>query len=248
MRHGKDEGCTAQASGIWIEDCNQAASDWNAMPALFTEKHNTIAKLSLIAIGGILACAFVIGEIVKWSPYMTQTGVPLAQPVAFSHRHHVKELGFDCRYCHTSVEKSSTAGLPQTHICMTCHSQIWTNSKLLEPVRRSWKERRPLAWNCVYRLPRYVYFDHSIHIAKGVGCSTCHDRLDEMPITWKARAFYMRECLACHRQPERYLRPIDQVFAQDWTPPSDQLERGREFVRDRRINKQRLMDCYTCHR
>ena len=179
---------------------------------------------------------------------MTETGAPLRQPVPFSHKHHVGGLGLDCRYCHTTVERSSTAGMPSTHTCMTCHSQIWTEAKMLEPVRKSWSEGKPLEWNRVNRLPKFVYFNHSIHIAKGVGCVSCHGRVDRMPMAWRHEAFYMRECLACHREPERFLRPQEQVFNMAWAPEGEQLALGKELVKKYRIPKQRLTDCMVCHR
>jgi hypothetical protein len=171
-----------------------------------------------VGIGGVVL-AGVLGVAVKWSGFMTETGAPLAQPVPFSHKHHVSGLGLDCRYCHATVERTATAGMPSTHTCMTCHSQIWPQAKLLEPVRTSYKEHKPLEWNRVYRVPKYVYFNHSIHIEKGVACATCHGQVEQMPLVRKERSFYMRDCLSCHR---------DVVKAN--------------------AKKQRLTDCMTCHR
>jgi hypothetical protein len=161
-------------------------------------------------------------------------------------------LGLDCRYCHTSVETSAHAGFPPTHTCMTCHSQIWTNANMLEPVRRSYAENRPLRWNRVYRLPEYVYFNHRIHVAKGVGCATCHGEVDRMPLTAAAQPFYMQQCIECHKQPERFLRPREEVFNLDWHPPTDPKERarlGRTLVERYHLAPTRqLTDCVTCHR
>ena len=146
----------------------------------------------------------------------------------FSHEHHVRGLGIDCRYCHTSVEKSSFAGIPPTETCMTCHSQIWTDSPMLEPVRTSLRTNTPIRWNRVHDLPDYVYFNHGIHVQKGVGCVSCHGRVDQMPLTWKAEPMTMEWCLSCHRNPEKHLRPREEVFNMDWVPPEDQVDAGPE--------------------
>jgi Zn ribbon nucleic-acid-binding protein len=131
---------------------------------------------------------------------------------------------------------------------MTCHSQVWQDAPILKPVHDSFEENLPLRWNRVYRIPHYVYFNHSIHVNKGVGCTTCHGAVNEMPLMWREQTFYMRECLACHREPEKYLRPVDQVFNLDWQPPADQLSLGKDLVEQYHIPKFRLTDCYTCHR
>ncbi len=136
---------------------------------------------------------------IELSPIYTRVNEAREQPVPFSHKHHAGELGIDCRYCHTSVEKSSFAGLPPTQTCMTCHSQIWTNAPMLEPVRASYRDDKSIAWTRVNALPDFVYFDHSIHVSKGIGCTTCHGQVAEMPLTWKANTLYMSWCLDCHR-------------------------------------------------
>jgi hypothetical protein len=177
---------------------------------------------------------------------MTDVRVIREQPVPFSHKHHVSGLGIDCRYCHTSVETSSFAGIPPTTTCMSCHSQIWAGSPMLEPVRASLRTNEPLRWTRVHDLPDFVYFDHSIHVAKGVGCSTCHGRVDQMPITWRENTLLMEWCLNCHREPERYVRPRSAIFQMDWVPPPNQLEAGRALLQAYHIRK--LTDCYTCHR
>src|SRR5262249_46164795 len=142
------------------------------------------------------------------------------QPVPFSHRHHVGGIGLDCRYCHTTVEVSSFAGIPPTKTCMNCHSQIWTNSAMLEPVRESFRSGKSIEWNRVHHLAGFVYFDHSIHVKKGVGCVTCHGRVDQMPLTWQESSLQMEWCLGCHRNPERFVRPREQVFSMDWDWPT----------------------------
>ena len=204
-------------------------------------------------VGGIIGFFSVwgIGYALYRSPYTTEVNVPLLQPVPFSHQHHVAGLGIDCRYCHTSVEKSSFAGLPPTETCMTCHSQVWRDAPVLAPVRASLANGQPIEWKRVNRTPDFVFFNHSIHVQKGVGCSTCHGRVDQMPITWKAESLWMRWCLQCHDAPERYLRPRDQVFNMGWKPPPDQVQRGRELLVTYNISTNRLhqlSDCSMCHR
>jgi len=184
----------------------------------------------------------------KWTPWETEVNVPQEQPVPFSHQHHVSGLGIDCRFCHSTVTQAAYAGMPPTHTCMTCHSQIWTEAPVLKPVRDSLIQNKPLIWNQVYRVPKFVYFNHSIHVNKGIGCVSCHGPIDKMPITWKANPLYMRDCLACHRHPEEYIRPRSEVFNTHWKTPPNQLEFGAALVADYHIPKARLMDCYTCHR
>jgi hypothetical protein len=180
------------------------------------------------------------------SPYVTAASTAYLQPVPFSHQHHVGKLGIDCRYCHTSVEDSSFAGLPPTKTCMNCHSQIWVGSEMLQPVRESYRTGESIEWQRVHNLPQFVYFDHSIHIHKGVGCVTCHGRVDEMPLMWQQESLQMDWCLQCHREPERFVRPRDQVFNMTWTPPGEQLELGQKLVNEYQIQK--LTSCSTCHR
>jgi hypothetical protein len=167
--------------------------------------------------------------------------------VPFSHQHHVSGLGIDCRYCHTSVEIAPSAGVPPTETCMTCHSQIWTNAAMLAPVRQSLAENKPLRWRRVYTLPDYVYFDHSIHVAKGVGCTECHGPIGDMPLTWRATDMTMRWCLDCHRNPAPRLRPREAVFNPHWRPTSD-TPSGAQLMAAYRIHPQTLTDCTVCHR
>jgi cytochrome c7-like protein len=178
---------------------------------------------------------------------VTGVGVARAQPLMFSHKHHVADDGIDCRYCHTSVEDSAFAGIPSTDVCMNCHRQIWNESEMLAPVRESYRTGTPIVWNRVHDLPDFVYFDHSIHVAKGVGCETCHGRVDQMPLVWKVNTLQMEWCLECHRNPERHVRPRDQIVTMGWRPPNgDQLTLGRRLVQEYRI--ERKTDCSTCHR
>jgi hypothetical protein len=202
------------------------------------------ALLGAVALTGF---ALVLVWGVPVMGYNTQERFTPVQPVPFSHKHHVSGLGLDCRYCHISVEYSANAGMPPTETCMTCHSQIWTNAAMLAPVRESLAEKKPLRWTRVYTLPDYVYFDHSIHIAKGVGCTECHGPIGDMPLTWKATTLYMSWCLACHRDPAPHLRPRDQVFNPHWkrTPATPS---GKALMAAYHIHPETLSDCSVCHR
>lgn len=193
------------------------------MAQLFKPYANVLAKVSLVLGAAVPLVVGVSVAAYSRSPYNTKVEVPLNQPVPFSHQHHAFELGIDCRYCHTSVEKSSYAGLPPTETCMSCHSQIWTNSPLLEPVRKSYETNTPIVWNKVNTVPEFVNFNHSIHVARGVNCNQCHGPVNDMPITYKGRSFQMQWCLQCHRAPEKYLykdadatSPRQQVFDLYW--------------------------------
>ncbi len=207
---------------------------------------NTIFRLALS--GGALLFAFVlwIGFLVVRSPYEMMQDVPREQPVPFSHEHHVGGLGLDCRYCHSTVEESSFADIPPTAICMNCHSQMWATAPALAPVRQSYRSNRSIQWTKVYNLPQYVYFDHSIHIHKGIGCSSCHGRVDHMPLTWQAPRLTMSWCLECHRNPEQYVRPKSEVFNMSYKPPPDQATLGHALVVAYGIR--RKTSCSTCHR
>lgn len=219
------------------------------MPQIFHHSTNLIARMSIY--GGVFILAALGGALytVALSPYYTDVNVAREQPVPFSHKHHVGALGIDCRYCHTSVEKSSFAGIPPTQTCMSCHSKIWTNAAMLEPVRASYREDKSIAWTRVNALPDFVYFDHSIHVTKGVGCTTCHGPIAEMPLTWRANTLYMSWCLDCHRAPEKYLRPKSEVFNPDYQSPADQLDLGKRLVTEYKIqNARALTSCSTCHR
>lgn len=216
------------------------------MAQIFHPSTNTLSRLSIFGAAFVLAvAAWGLGVFAR-SSYATGVGVARNQPVPFSHKHHVDGLGLDCRYCHTAVEESSYAGIPPTATCMNCHSQIWTEAPILEPVRESWRTGESLEWIKVHDLADFVYFNHSVHVAKGVGCSTCHGRVDQMPLVWKENTLYMEWCLECHRQPEQYLRPPSEVFNMAWEPPADQLEAGRQLAEELRV--QSLVSCSTCHR
>ncbi len=216
------------------------------MAQIFHRSANTLAKVSLV--GGLLFLS-ILGWIsleLSRSDYVTGVGMPQSQPVPFSHKHHVSDVGLDCRYCHTSVEVSAFAGIPPTETCMSCHSQLFADSPVLEPVRASFRSGMSIEWTRVHSLPDYVYFNHSIHIHKGVGGSTCHGRVDQMPLVWREKRLQMEWCLECHRAPEKYVRPRSEVFNMEWLPPVDQLEMGQRLAKEYKIQK--LTDCYTCHR
>lgn len=185
---------------------------------------------------------------IYWSPYTTRVAVPPEQPVPFSHEHHVAGLGLDCRFCHVTVETSAFAGMPATETCMSCHSQVWTDAPVLAPVRQSLVAQERLRWNRVHDLPDFVFFDHSIHVNRGVGCATCHGPVDEMPLLWQEHALYMKWCLDCHREPERFLRPPAEVFNTKWRPPTNQLVLGKELKARQHMNPDQLTDCSICHR
>jgi hypothetical protein len=182
------------------------------------------------------------------SPWWTRVGFAPDQPVLFSHRHHAGELKIDCRFCHTSVETSAFAGMPPTQTCLTCHSQLFTHTAMLQPVVASLAQNTPLRWNRVTAVPAYVYFDHSIHIAKGVGCTTCHGDVGSMALAAKAERLDMRWCVSCHRDPGRALRPREEIFAPSWTPPADQAARGHALLAVYDVDPAHLTNCSTCHR
>jgi hypothetical protein len=219
------------------------------MAQIFHENANTIARVGIVGAVILIALLGTAVGIVNMTSYVTEVNNPRPQPVPFSHKHHVGDDGLDCRYCHTSVEVSSSAGMPATQTCMTCHSQLWTNAAMLEPVRESYRDSKPIAWTRVNAVPDFVYFNHSIHIAKGVGCTTCHGPIGEMTITWRAESLYMRWCIDCHNEPEKYLRPRSEVFNAFYEPPKDQLALGRRLKKEYKVLDARtITSCSTCHR
>jgi len=194
-----------------------------------------------------IVAGFVTLGMVITSPYATGVNEPVAQPVPFSHEHHVAALGLDCRYCHTSVEKSAFAGIPPTETCMTCHSQVWTDAPALEPIRASWRNETRLEWNRVHDLPDYTYFNHSAHVNKGVACIECHGSVDEMPLVWQSETLFMKWCLECHRHPETAVGPMPDVYKTANAEPVDS-EQGLQRLLERQIQPSRLSDCSICHR
>ncbi|QEH39285.1 Class III cytochrome C family protein (plasmid) [Aquisphaera giovannonii] len=221
------------------------------MPQIFHPSANTLARVSLALLFGGPVGLLSAGYLLMKSPYQTQQRVIKEQPVPFSHEHHVRGLGIDCRYCHSSVEVSANPTVPPTYTCMSCHSQIWSTSPMLEPVRASLRNGQPLKWSKLHNLPDFVYFNHAIHVNKGVGCESCHGRVDLMPLMWKEKPHTMEWCLECHRHPEEQLRPKDAITAMGWEPNSStggQAALGKELIRQNHIQVEQLTNCSICHR
>ncbi len=232
------------------------------MPQIFHRSTNTISRVSIV-LALVLVTAFLGAALeLQRSPYYSWRGVMREQPVPFSHQHHVAGLGIDCRYCHTSVENSNFAGIPPTKTCMNCHQQIWTNAPMLEPVRESFRTGHSIVWTRVNAVPDFVYFDHSIHVNKGVGCNECHGPVNKMPLMRAENSMQMEWCLGCHREPEKVLRPKAEVFNMDYQRPStdapvevggqkftDQIALGNYLKKAyhlRSVND--ITSCNTCHR
>ncbi len=219
------------------------------MGQIFHRSTNVISRVSIF--GAVFFIGFLLWLLMALnrSSYNTQAFVPLDQPVQFSHKHHVGDVGIDCRYCHTSVETNAFAGIPPTKTCMNCHSQIFADSPYLEIVRESFRTGKPIKWVRVHDLPDFAYFDHSIHVNKGVGCTTCHGQIDQMPLIFQSASLQMEWCLSCHRAPEKFVRPKDKIFDVNWTPPADQEEKGRWLVKEYKIQSPNVLtSCSTCHR
>lgn len=217
------------------------------MPQLFRPRANTIARIILTSV--LIAPLAIVGlhAALMNTPHFTGQENTPRQPVPFSHKHHVGELGLDCRFCHTAVETSARAGVPATHVCMECHSQLFTHQKMLGPVRVSYEAGKPIRWQQVNRLPDYVYFNHAVHVKDGIGCTTCHGPVGQMPLMRQARRMTMGFCIACHRDPGRFLRKPGEVFAVDWVPHNSKAEIKRLIDRYE-IKTAHLTDCSTCHR
>jgi hypothetical protein len=238
----------------WLRP-NVANRPWNAgkatwpMPQIFHPSMNTIARVSIFGAAFIAAFLGWVLWLYYRSSYHTQVGVVRPQPVEFSHEHHVGGLGIDCRYCHMSVEASPFAGVPSTEICMNCHSQIWRDSPKLELVRASFRNGESIRWTRVHDLPDFVYFDHSIHVAKGVGCVSCHGRVDAMPLIWRAQSLDMRWCVGCHRDPEAHLRSRNLVYSLE--PMTDVGDGAGSRAKGGLMAAHQIKsetDCSTCHR
>lgn len=255
------------------------------MGQIFKPSANTIARASALSLGIAPWALFYAGSTITRGSFNTKVDVALNQPVPFSHQHHAYELGLDCRYCHVTVERTNMASVPPTETCMSCHSQIWTNSPLLEPVRKSYETGMPIRWETgevgwtkVNKVPEFVYFNHSIHIARGINCNVCHGPVTKMTITWKGKPFAMAWCLECHKEPEKYiwkdpdnptLSPRQQVFktyqkiqdgrplapreeamkvGEPYSPTPQEIEEGKRLVEEYKIKKAQLTDCWICHR
>ncbi len=216
------------------------------MPQIFHPSLNTVSRVSIFGALFCLVLAIAIAFVVVRSPYVTGAGVVREQPVPFSHKHHVADAGIDCRYCHTGVEESAFAGIPPTKTCMNCHSQLFEDSPMLEPVRDSLRTNQPLRWTRVHDLPEYAYFDHSIHVHKGIGCTTCHGQVDQMPLMWRAESLLMEWCLDCHRNPSDHIRPRNAVFQVDWDDRALSKDERRSLADE--YGLQSKISCSVCHR
>src|SRR5262245_4436311 len=216
------------------------------MSQIFHHSTNTLSRFSIFGVAFLVLGGLWLTLEVNRSPYVTRAFEAREQPVPFSHAHHVGGMGIDCRYCHVSVERAAAASLPPTKTCMNCHSQIWNQSPTLEPVRESFRTNKSIEWTRVHDLPDFVYFNHSAHVNKGIGCATCHGRIDRMPLVWQEKSLQMEWCLECHRAPERFLRPKSEVFNMAWEPPADQLEQGRRLVAEYGVHPR--TSCSACHR
>jgi hypothetical protein len=216
------------------------------MAQIFPPSSNGIARLMLIAVLVLVASSGFIAYQLGSTSYVTRAFEARQQPIQFSHERHVAGNGLDCRFCHTAAESSATAGIPPTKTCMGCHSQIWASSPYLDLVRSGYATDTSIQWVKVHDLPDFVYFNHSIHLNKGVGCTTCHGRVDQMPLIWTVQSLQMEWCLDCHRAPEKYLRPREAVFSVSYQAPANQLELGRTLLAQYNVRK--LTNCSTCHR
>ncbi len=216
------------------------------MSQIFPPSANSYARGSIVALLIVAGTLLLTLDRLSRSPFATHQDEVREQPVQFSHQHHAGGLGIDCRYCHATVEKTPSAGIPPTKTCMNCHSQIWITSPYLEIVRASFRDDKPLHWLRVHDLPDFVYFNHSVHVKKGVGCATCHGRVDRMPLMRQEAPLQMGWCLDCHRNPAKYVRPRELVTQMDYVPPANQMEVGARLVKAYQI--QSLTSCSTCHR
>jgi hypothetical protein len=216
------------------------------MAQIFQRSTNTLSRVSIFGAVFFVAGALWLLAAINRSGYVTQQDVAREQPVQFSHKHHAGELGIDCRYCHTSVEISAVASVPPTKTCINCHSQIWAQSQFLEPVRASWRTDQSIRWIKVNDLPDFVYFNHSVHVHKGIGCVSCHGRVDKMNQLYQATSLQMEWCLDCHRHPERNVRPRDEVFNMRWEQPADRDALAATLMKAYDIHPR--TDCSTCHR
>ncbi len=216
------------------------------MAQIFSSGFDLKLKLVILGIVTTGAVAILIWRAATGEP--NALNAPVEQEIPFSHKHHVHDDGIDCRYCHTSVETSSFAGIPAVESCMNCHSQLFTDAPILAPLIAAWRGQKTLRWKRVHQLPDFVYFNHGIHVNKGIGCSSCHGRVDRMPLMRRVESLEMQWCLECHRAPERYVRPRERVFDMTWEPPEDQIAQGRKLAKAYGIRTGQITDCSICHR
>ena len=218
------------------------------MAQIFGPSTNIYAKLSIVLVGVLAAGGLGLVLAFERSPYRTNENVVYTQPIKFSHDHHTAGLGIDCRYCHHTVERAASANIPATEVCMNCHSQVWADSPMLEPVRASYRDNDPIEWNRVHDLPDYVYFNHSVHVTKGVACFECHGPVNEMPLIQRGATLQMQWCLDCHENPAPRLRPPSAVTNFRWEPPTDDPAYFAHLAEEADIGDQwRLWSCSTCH-
>jgi hypothetical protein len=216
------------------------------MPQLFPRWADAVMRVGLVVLALLVVGAPIFPMLWVRTPYVTgQYGQP-AQPIPFDHRHHVVDDEIECLYCHGDAERSPYAGVPSTGLCLNCHNQIWNDSPLIQLVWRSYRERRPIAWRRVNDLPDFVYFNHAIHVRKGVGCETCHGRVDEMARVYQAAPVTMGWCLSCHRDPARYLRPREAIARMGYRPERPQAVVGRELMDAYDVTP--ITTCTACHR
>jgi hypothetical protein len=196
----------------------------------------------------VLGVAAIPTSMILWvrTPYVTKQDQPVDQPIAFDHRHHVRDDGVDCLYCHYEAERSKNAGVPPTSVCMNCHSQVWQESSRLAPVRASWFLAEPIRWRRVHQLPQFVYFDHSAHVSHGVGCRECHGRVDLMGQVYPVASLTMQWCLGCHNDPDPHLRPPTAITDMEWEPAGSPREVGAEIRRQLHVDP--TVSCTGCHR
>ncbi len=219
------------------------------MAQIFNRGANNVAKITIVVVILLGGVAFFLYTQIARSSYLTGIYLEKQQPIQFSHKHHAGDDGIDCRYCHTSVETSYSAGIPPTQTCMNCHSQLWSDAPYLEPIRESYRTGKPIEWERVHDLPEFAYFNHSIHIAKGVGCSTCHGQIDNMPAVFQQNTLQMEWCLSCHREPEKYIRPKSEIYNMDWDGNDLSADERLQLKADYKIrSKEMLTSCSTCHR
>ncbi|MEZ6143792.1 MAG: cytochrome c3 family protein [Zavarzinella sp.] len=237
------------------------------MPQIFPRGMNTIVRMLVFGLPLMGMGSGATGAILYRSGYITGKGEVVDQPVPFSHKHHVSELGIDCRFCHTAAETSPYAGIPPTETCMKCHQQMWNGSQMLNPVRASFENNQSIPWEKIHNLPDYAYFNHSIHLGKGVGCYSCHGEVDEMPLMSQKHTLLMEWCLKCHRNPEEHLRPLTEITNMKWKAedyidpttgkkenpatgkPYTQLELGKQLKELHRVRDAMVItNCSICHR